>query len=55
MYSHTFAGPKDVDPATAAIPRVNPVKGNPTATESINGGTYRVSANLLGLGMQYKF
>ncbi|HEY8078648.1 MAG TPA: outer membrane protein transport protein, partial [Labilithrix sp.] len=45
----------DVDPATASVPRINPVKGNPVATESVNGGTYSARATLLGVGVQYKF
>ncbi|MCL2776855.1 MAG: outer membrane protein transport protein [Polyangiaceae bacterium] len=44
-----------VDPATAQVPLVNPVKGNPTATESINGGDYSAHAIILGVGVQYKF
>jgi hypothetical protein len=34
---------------------VNPVKGNPVATESINGGTYTVRALTLGVGLNYRF
>lgn len=45
----------DVDPAEAKVPRVNPVKGNPTQTESINGGTYAARALVLGVGARYKF
>ncbi len=44
-----------VDPATAQVPRVNPVQGNPTKTESINGGEYSARAIILGVGAQYKF
>lgn len=47
--------PIDVDPADARVPRINPVAGNPTATEAINGGSYRVNANLIGLGLNYKY
>ena len=46
-------------PMTLAVERfearINPVKGNPTATEAINGGTYSISANVFGVGMNYKF
>jgi long-chain fatty acid transport protein len=45
----------NVDPATAKVPRVNPVKGNPTATEAVNGGTYSARAIIIGGGLQYKF
>ncbi len=44
-----------VDPADARVPRVNPVRGNPTATEPINGGTYAARALILGVGVNYKF
>jgi hypothetical protein len=37
------------------VPLVNPVKGNPTATESVNGGDYTAHAIILGVGAQYKF
>lgn len=45
----------DVAPGEAKVPRVNPVQGNPTATESINGGRYAARAIVLGVGAQYKF
>ena len=45
----------NVDPATAQVPRVNPVQGNPTKTEAINGGEYSARAIILGVGAQYKF
>ncbi|MBX3234008.1 MAG: outer membrane protein transport protein [Labilithrix sp.] len=44
-----------VDPAEAQVPRVNPVKGNPTDTEKINGGLYAARALILGVGVNYKF
>jgi long-chain fatty acid transport protein len=44
-----------LDPAKAQVPRVNPVKGNPTKTEAINGGDYSARAVILGVGAQYKF
>lgn len=44
-----------VDPADAQVPRVNPVRGNPTATEPINGGEYSARAIVLGVGINYKF
>jgi long-chain fatty acid transport protein len=55
LVSHVFAGDVHVDPATAKIGRVNPVKGNPTETEAVNGGTYSVSATMFGLGANYTF
>lgn len=44
-----------VDPDQARVPRVNPVRGNPTATEAINGGDYSARALILGVGVNYKF
>lgn len=44
-----------VRPDEAQVPRVNPVQGNPTKTEAINGGDYSARAIILGVGMQYKF
>ena len=55
VYARIFAADKDVSPAEAAVPKVNPVRGNPTATEAINGGTYSASANVFGVGVNYKF
>jgi len=48
-------GGETVDPAGAKVPRVNPVKGNPTDTEAVNGGSYSARAVILGVGAQYKF
>jgi long-chain fatty acid transport protein len=45
----------NVPPDKAQVPRVNPVQGNPTKTESINGGEYSARAIILGVGAQYKF
>lgn len=44
-----------VDPAAAAIPPTNPVKGNPADTVPINGGDYAARALVMGLGLNYKF
>jgi long-chain fatty acid transport protein len=48
-------GSTTVTPAEAQVPRVNPVQGNPTKTEAINGGEYSARAIILGVGAQYKF
>ena len=45
----------NVSPAEALVPRVNPVQGNPTATEAINGGQYTAKTLVLGVGVNYKF
>jgi hypothetical protein len=37
------------------VPRVNPVKGNPTQTEAVNGGMYAARADVLGVGLNYRF
>jgi long-chain fatty acid transport protein len=55
VYSHVFASDVTVTPQEAAVPRVNPVKGNPTQTSSVNGGTYSSRADVLGVGLQYAF
>ena len=55
VYAHVFAADVTVTPEEAAVPRVNPVQGNPTATEKINGGTYTSGADVLGVGLNYKF
>ena len=44
-----------VDPSEAQVPRVNPVRGNPTASEAVNGGDYSARAIVIGLGANYKF
>lgn len=53
--SLVFLGGTTVDPAEAEVPRVNPVRGNPTKTEPINGGDYSARALVLGVGLNYKF
>ena len=54
VYAHLFASSVYNDSATAQIPRINPIKGN-AAFESVNGGHYFASADLIGLGLNYKF
>ena len=43
-----------VNPNDAQIQRINPIAGNPTYAP-VNGGWYHASANLLGVGFNYKF
>jgi long-chain fatty acid transport protein len=50
-----FAPDLFVPPGEAKVPRVNPVQGNPTQSEAINGGNYVVSTLIIGLGANYKF
>jgi long-chain fatty acid transport protein len=55
VVAHVFGSDTDVSPAEAAVPRVNPVAGNPTATEAVNGGAYSARSDVFGLGVNYKF
>jgi long-chain fatty acid transport protein len=55
MYGHVFGFTTTVSPAEAAVPLINPVRGNPTQTTAINGGTYSARADVLGVGLNYKF
>jgi long-chain fatty acid transport protein len=53
-YAHLFASSVNVPADSAKIGRVNPIAGN-APLEAINGGQYAASADLLGVGAQYKF
>jgi long-chain fatty acid transport protein len=53
-YAHLFASSVSVSPDTAQIGRISPLAGN-APLEAINGGQYAASADLLGVGVQYKF
>ncbi len=55
VYAHVFATDVTVTPQEAAVPRVNPVKGNPTAETAVNGGQYSARADVLGVGLQFTF
>jgi long-chain fatty acid transport protein len=55
VYARVVGIQATVDPAEAKIPRINPVHGYPTPVEAINGGKYSAGANVLGVGLQYKF
>ncbi len=56
VYAHVFAFDVSVDPATAAISRVSPVQGNTVKyQEAINGGNYSHRADVLGVGLEYRF
>ncbi len=54
VYAHVFASTTYVDPSTAKIPRINPIAGNPSF-EPVNGGRYTSTADLFGVGLNYKF
>lgn len=51
--SYVFTPETYVDPREAKVPRVAPVTGNPTDTQAVNGGTYAVTAFVLGAGCRY--
>lgn len=56
VYAHVFAMDVTVDPSTAAISRVSPVSGNAVKyQEAINGGNYSHRADVLGVGLEYRF
>ncbi len=55
VYAHVFGFDTTVSPSQAAIPQINPVRGNPTATESVNGGSYAARAEVVGVGVNYTF
>lgn len=55
VFAHTFMGDVVVPPGEAGVPRVNPVQGNPTQTEAVNGGRYSAQVNVIGLGANYRF
>jgi long-subunit fatty acid transport protein len=52
-FGHYFMPDVRVDPDKAAIGRVSATGG--TTAETINGGSYSASANLLTIGAQYRF
>ncbi|HEY6460683.1 MAG TPA: outer membrane protein transport protein [Polyangiaceae bacterium] len=54
VLAHVFAKSTYVNPDQAAIPRINPLPGS-APLEAVNGGTYAASANVIGLGLNYKF
>jgi long-chain fatty acid transport protein len=55
VLSHVFSGERTVAPSEAAMQRLNPLGGEDFSSESINGGTYRARADVLGVGAQYRF
>jgi long-chain fatty acid transport protein len=54
VWAHVFALSVTVDPNEAKITRINPLPGNATP-EYVNGGNYSASANILGVGLNYRF
>lgn len=55
-YAHVFTFGGDVNPATAKVTALNPVRGNNgVAGSAVNGGKYTMDANIIGLGVSYRF
>jgi len=58
VLAHTFAFTTDVDPAEARIGRVKVVRGNDPPdkdTVKVNGGRYSASADVVGVGLSWKY
>jgi long-chain fatty acid transport protein len=54
VFAHVFAQSVAVDPNQAQITRIDPLPNN-APPEAINGGQYSASANIIGVGLNYKF
>jgi long-subunit fatty acid transport protein len=54
VYAHVFEESTYVDPNLAQIQRVNPISGNPVKAP-VNGGWYSATADVFGVGLNYKF
>jgi long-chain fatty acid transport protein len=54
VFAHLFPSSVHVSADEAQIPRVNPLKGN-APFEAVNGGDYSASADLIGVGLNYRF
>ncbi len=48
-------GTIEVAPEDARVGKVNPVVGNPTTLEAVNGGTYTAFDLMVGAGLNYKW
>ncbi len=55
VYAHMFASSVVVDPRDAALYQTAPFRANNPPMVAINGGTYDLSVDVFGLGMQYTF
>jgi len=55
VVSHAFEAGVNVPPQEAAVPIINPVKGNPTPPDYVNGGAYSVNLWVIGGGLEYRF
>jgi long-chain fatty acid transport protein len=54
VFAHVFAQSVYVDPNQAQIPRINPLPGS-APLEAVNGGQYDASADVVGVGLNYRF
>jgi len=52
--AHVFTKSTYVTPDVAQIPRINPLPGS-APLEAVNGGFYAASANVIGVGLNYKW
>ncbi len=55
VVSHPFQADVNVDARSAQVPIINPVKGNATPADYINGGTYHADLWVIGGGLEYRF
>ena len=55
VLSHTIQGDVRVAAADAQVPILNPVNGNPTRPDYVNGGTYHANLWVIGGGLEYRF
>jgi len=54
VLAHVFAQNVYVSPDQAQIPRINPLPGS-APLEAVNGGQYNATANIIGVGLNYRF
>jgi long-chain fatty acid transport protein len=55
VLSHAFESSVNVPASQAAVPLINPVVGNATPADHVNGGTYSADLWVLGGGLEYRF
>jgi long-chain fatty acid transport protein len=55
VLSHTIQGDVRLAAQDAQVPILNPVNGNPTPPDYVNGGTYHANLWVIGAGLEYRF
>jgi long-chain fatty acid transport protein len=55
VISHTIQGDVRLAARDAQVPLLNPVNGNPTRPDFVNGGTYHANLWIIGGGLEYRF